>query len=90
MAVLWVKLNPETLDKQHKDNVGIAFVLPGMNPAPIPWILCGPGAPPLRTGDSLGSTATVTTSGFWDRKNYRQHHIRINLLIPDEVNNSAL
>lgn len=33
--------------------------LPGMNPAPIPWILWGPGAPPEMTGDSVGSTATI-------------------------------
>lgn len=33
--------------------------LPGMNPAPMPWILWGPGAPPLITGDSVGSTAMI-------------------------------
>ena len=32
-----------------------------MNPAPMPWILCGPGAPPEMTGDSAGSTATICT-----------------------------
>jgi len=31
----------------------------GMNPAPMPWILCPPGAPPEITGLSLGSTATT-------------------------------
>lgn len=31
---------------------------PGTKPAPIPWILCGPGLPPDSTGDSVGSTAT--------------------------------
>ena len=30
---------------------------PGMKPAPMPWILWGPGGPPLMTGDSVGSTA---------------------------------
>ena len=30
-----------------------------MNPAPIPWILCGPRFPPDRTGDPEGSTATI-------------------------------
>ena len=30
----------------------------GMKPAPIPWILCGPGAPPEITGEWTGSTAT--------------------------------
>mmetsp|Transcript_6726 Transcript_6726/g.15533 ORF Transcript_6726/g.15533 Transcript_6726/m.15533 type:complete len:244 (-) Transcript_6726:252-983(-) len=38
--------------------------LPGMNPAPIPWILCGPGFPPLNTADSVGSTATILRSGL--------------------------
>ena len=33
----------------------------GMNPAPIPCILCGPGFPPLKTGDLDGSTATTFT-----------------------------
>ncbi len=32
---------------------------PGMNPAPMPWILWGPGLPPEMTGDSAGSTATI-------------------------------
>ncbi len=36
--------------------------LPGMKPAPMPWILCGPGAPPEMTGDSVGSTAMICTS----------------------------
>ena len=31
----------------------------GTKPAPIPWILCGPGSPPSKTGDSVGSTATI-------------------------------
>jgi hypothetical protein len=34
------------------------FRLVGMKPAPMPWIGCGAGAPPLITGDALGSTAT--------------------------------
>mmetsp|Transcript_28868 Transcript_28868/g.60631 ORF Transcript_28868/g.60631 Transcript_28868/m.60631 type:complete len:206 (-) Transcript_28868:456-1073(-) len=38
--------------------------LPGTNPAPMPCILCGPGFPPERTGDSDGSTATVSSLGF--------------------------
>mmetsp|Transcript_17445 Transcript_17445/g.49058 ORF Transcript_17445/g.49058 Transcript_17445/m.49058 type:complete len:236 (-) Transcript_17445:61-768(-) len=36
----------------------------GTKPAPMPWILCGPGCPPESTGDSLGSTATTCTAGF--------------------------
>ena len=30
-----------------------------MKPAPIPWILWAPGAPPEMTGLSVGSTATI-------------------------------
>ena len=37
----------------------------GTKPAPIPWILCGPGSPPDRTGESVGSTATICTDGFF-------------------------
>ena len=37
---------------------------PGTKPAPMPWILCGPGAPPERTGLSSGSTAIIRTEGF--------------------------
>ena len=36
-----------------------------MNPAPIPWILCGPGAPPEMTGECVGSTATILRTGFF-------------------------
>ena len=39
-----------------------------MKPAPIPWILWGPGDPPDKTGLSLGSTATTCT-GFLDFRN---------------------
>ena len=35
----------------------------GTKPAPIPWILCGPGAPPESTGELAGSTATTSASG---------------------------
>ncbi len=31
---------------------------------PTPSILCGPGSPPASTGDSAGSTATISTSGL--------------------------
>ena len=34
----------------------------GVKPAPIPWILCGPGCPPEITGLASGSTATVKSS----------------------------
>ena len=30
----------------------------------MPWILCGPGWPPLRIGDSSGSTAMIWTLGL--------------------------
>ena len=33
--------------------------LPGMKPAPMPWILWGPGALPEMTADSVGSTAMI-------------------------------
>ena len=35
-----------------------------MNPAPMPWILWGPGPEPESTALSLGSTATTFTLGF--------------------------
>ena len=35
-----------------------------MKPAPMPWILCGPFLPPLRTGEAAGSTATALKSGL--------------------------
>ena len=40
----------------------------GTNPGPIPWILCGPGSPPERTGEAAGSTASTWTSG---RRSFR-------------------
>ena len=36
----------------------------GTKPAPMPWILCGPGAPPDRTGLSSGSTAIALKPGL--------------------------
>ena len=39
----------------------------GMKPAPMPWILCGPGLPPEMTGESAGSTAMARKSGFFER-----------------------
>mmetsp|Transcript_36416 Transcript_36416/g.96037 ORF Transcript_36416/g.96037 Transcript_36416/m.96037 type:complete len:335 (+) Transcript_36416:495-1499(+) len=39
--------------------------LPGMKPAPMPWILCGPWClPPESTGDDTGSRATIWHDGF--------------------------
>ena len=35
-----------------------------MKPAPIPWIRCLPGDPPLITGECFGSTAIALKSGF--------------------------
>ena len=35
-----------------------------MKLAPMPWILCGPGAPPFRMAESFGSMATIWTSGL--------------------------
>lgn len=36
----------------------------GTNPAPMPWIGCGPFWPPERTGDAAGSTATNRADGL--------------------------
>ena len=36
----------------------------GTKPAPIPWILCGPGARPESTAELAGSTATTRQSGL--------------------------
>ena len=38
----------------------------GTKPAPMPWILCGPGRPPDSTADALGSTATTRQREFRD------------------------
>ena len=38
-----------------------------MKPAPIPWILCGPGLPPEITGESAGSTAIAWKVGLRGR-----------------------
>ena len=40
------------------------FRIGGTNPAPIPWMRCGPGWPPESTGEPAGSTATTRTSGI--------------------------
>mmetsp|Transcript_3064 Transcript_3064/g.6978 ORF Transcript_3064/g.6978 Transcript_3064/m.6978 type:complete len:207 (-) Transcript_3064:421-1041(-) len=41
----------------------------GTKPAPMPWILWGPGAPPERTADSLGSIAMVLRALFLPFRN---------------------
>mmetsp|Transcript_94 Transcript_94/g.285 ORF Transcript_94/g.285 Transcript_94/m.285 type:complete len:203 (-) Transcript_94:417-1025(-) len=46
--------------------------LPGMKPAPMPWILCGPGLPPPMTADSDGSTATNLSAGLSGLRNCAQ------------------
>ena len=40
-----------------------------MKPAPMPWILCGPGRPPDSTGEVSGSTAITCTSGLRSFRN---------------------
>ena len=35
----------------------------GTKPAPMPWIGCGAGAPPLMTGEAAGSTANTFSFG---------------------------
>mmetsp|Transcript_66050 Transcript_66050/g.149075 ORF Transcript_66050/g.149075 Transcript_66050/m.149075 type:complete len:206 (+) Transcript_66050:536-1153(+) len=47
-------------------------MFPGTKPAPIPCILWGPAAPPDRTADSAGSTATVFMLGFMGLRNCEQ------------------
>mmetsp|Transcript_82105 Transcript_82105/g.166247 ORF Transcript_82105/g.166247 Transcript_82105/m.166247 type:complete len:335 (+) Transcript_82105:284-1288(+) len=42
----------------------LVSAFPGMKPAPMPWILWGPGFPPERTADSVGSTATICIDGL--------------------------
>ena len=39
----------------------------GMKPAPMPWILCGPGWPPPILADDTGSTAMAWNAGFFVR-----------------------
>ena len=36
----------------------------GTKPAPKPCNLCGPGSPPLNTGEASGSIATISTLGY--------------------------
>ncbi len=38
--------------------------MPGINPAPKPCNLCGPGSPPLNTGEASGSIATISMLGY--------------------------
>ena len=38
-------------DRDHLVDDRACRELPGTKPAPMPWILCGPGWPPDRTGD---------------------------------------
>ena len=37
--------------------------LSGIKPAPMPWMGCGAGLPPLITGDKVGSTAKTFSVG---------------------------
>mmetsp|Transcript_14425 Transcript_14425/g.47045 ORF Transcript_14425/g.47045 Transcript_14425/m.47045 type:complete len:207 (-) Transcript_14425:635-1255(-) len=50
----------------------VVSALPGMKPAPMPWILWGPAAPPERTGDSAGSTATTLSFGLRGLRHWAQ------------------
>ena len=60
-----------SLNNKIKNSLWSQF--PGTNPAPMPCILCGPGFPPLSTGDSAGSTATVRRVGFTLFRYYSTH-----------------
>ncbi len=44
----------------------------GDETAPIPWILCGPGVPPDRTGLAAGSTAMIRVESFFSCLRYRE------------------
>lgn len=44
------------------------FNVSGTKPAPKPCNLCGPGSPPLNTGESSGSIATKLISGYFSFK----------------------
>lgn len=56
----------------------ISFVssTPGTKPAPMPWILWGPGLPPDSTGDSDGSTATSCSTHKTRHAGQRQMPLR--------------
>ena len=56
-ANLCAKLNASSFPTRMAPYRISVFKTAGMKPAPIPWIACGPGAPPLMTGDCSGSTA---------------------------------
>jgi len=61
----------------------------GTKPAPIPWILCGPGLPPEMTGDSVGSTAITLSSGFSGRR-YWAHPVSVPPVPTPETRKSIL
>ena len=63
-------ITPHHITQQSTQHNVLVSQLPGMNPAPMPWILCGPGLPPEITGDSAGSTAMTFTVSLTDFKNY--------------------
>ena len=44
-------------------SISSVFSTAGTNPAPIPWMRCGPGRPPDSTGEPAGSTATIRRRG---------------------------
>src|SRR5262249_43595977 len=56
--------NASSLETCTTSSMSLVSTMLGMNPAPIPWILCGPGAPPERTGDVVGSTAIALNDGL--------------------------
>ena len=41
------------------------FNVSGTKPAPKPCNLCGPGSPPLNTGEASGSIATISMLGYF-------------------------
>ena len=69
------------------DEVGLEDL--GMKPAPMPWILWGPGLPPERTGLSAGSTATVKKPGLRDLR-YSLTPVRVPPVPTPETRMSAV
>ncbi len=53
-----------SLETRTTSSMSLVSSTPGTKPAPMPWILCGPRAPPERTGLPSGSTAMILIAGF--------------------------
>ena len=76
-------ITPHHITQQSTQHNVLVSQLPGMNPAPMPWILWGPGLPPEITGDSAGSTAMTFTVSLTDFKNYtvQYYHVWVSIVL---------